>query len=339
MSELETFKGRVEAFLSRQTGQTATVTHAIPLAGGASRDSWAITAQIGSTIERLVIRKDQPTQMTDKALTRMQEFQLMQRAYEAGVKVARVRWACDDSDVLGLPFFVMDYVEGISIGRKVITMPELEGARHALPEQLAQQLARIHSIPPDDLPFLERPTHNNPARAVIHETYEVLDTLGVRSPAFEFALRWALERAPQAERLTLIHGDFRIGNVLVNGDGLAAVIDWEFAHVGDPVEEIGYFCMRDWRFGKGKLRAGGLSERERFITAYESASGYRIDRRAADWWELVGNIRWGAICLAQAERHLSGKDPSVELVSLGRRSAEMQFEALRIIDMIESMEN
>lgn len=336
MSQVEEFKARVEAYLAQQTAQTVIITHAMPLAGGASRDSWAVTAQIGGQTERLVIRKDTPTQMNEHALTRVQEFRLMQRAYESGVKVARVRWFCDDPNVLGLPFFIMDFVEGVSIGRKVITLPELENARRVLPEQMAEQLAQIHRMNVSDLSFLQWPRDNDPARAVIDETYEVLDTLGVRSPAFEFALRWASERAPSAPRITFVHGDFRIGNMLVTPQGLAAVIDWEFGHIGDPIEEIGYLCMRDWRFGNGRLQAAGLSDRERFITAYEQASGHAVDRSAADWWELVGNIRWGVICLAQAERHLSGKDPSVELASLGRRSAEMQFEALRIIEAIET---
>jgi aminoglycoside phosphotransferase (APT) family kinase protein len=187
-----------------------------------------------------------------------------------------------------------------------------------------------------DLSFLSRPVDNDPARTVINETYALLDNLGIRSPALEFALRWASERAPAPQRITFVHGDFRIGNMLVTPQGLSAVIDWEFGHIGDPIEEIGYLCMRDWRFGNGRLRAAGLSDRELFITAYEQASGHTVERSAADWWELVGNIRWGVICLAQAERHLSGKDPSVELASLGRRSAEMQFEALRIIEMIET---
>ncbi len=336
MSQVEAFKARLEAYLSQQTAQAVIITHAIPLAGGASRDSWAVTAQIGDQTERLVIRKDTPTQMNQNALTRAQEFRLMQRAYESGVKVARVRWLCEDPDVLGLPFFVMDFVEGVSIGRKVMTSPELEEARRMLPEQMAEQLARIHRMDVSDLTFLRPPVGNDPARTVIDETYAVLDTLGVRSPAFEFALRWASERVPTVSRITFVHGDFRIGNLLVTPQGLSAVLDWEFGHIGDPVEEIGYLCMRDWRFGNGRLRAAGLSDRERLIVAYEQASGHAVDRNAADWWELVGNIRWGVICLAQAERHLSGKDLSVELASLGRRSAEMQFEALRIIEAIEA---
>jgi aminoglycoside phosphotransferase (APT) family kinase protein len=324
----------LENFLSEQTGKPVKIIQMTPLAGGASRDSQLIEVMIGDQKEKLVMRRDFPTTMNENALTRSQEYHLMQTAYECGVKVARMRWQCDNSQVTGQPFFLMDYVEGVSIGRKVVTMPELAQAREVLPEQMAEQLARIHTIDlqAHHLDFLQHPRENNPALEAVASTYEMLDHLRVHVPALEFALRWCEQHAPPPERVTFLHGDFRVGNLLVNREGLAAVIDWEFAHIGDPVEEIGYLCMRDWRFGNDHLRAGGLCDRERFITAYERFSGYPISRERADWWEMIGNIRWGVICLAQAERHLSGRDPSVELASLGRRSAEMQFEALRLIE-------
>lgn len=330
----EALRTHLELFLTQQMGESIQITGMTPLAGGASRDSWALEAQIGQEVERLVLRRDFPTTMNEDALTRAQEYHLMQTAYDCGVKVARMRWQSDDPNILELPFFLMDYVEGVSIGRKVITLPELAHAREVLPEQMAEQLARIHSINPAEhnLSFLRRPAHDHPALDAIDSTYVLLDNLGVHNPAFEFVLRWCKQNAPDPDRITFLHGDFRIGNLLVDANGLAAVIDWEFAHIGDPTEEIGYLCMRDWRFGNDHLRAGGLCDRERFIEAYERYSGYTLNRQAADWWEIMGNIRWGIICLNQAERHLSGRDPSVELASLGRRSAEMQLEALHLIE-------
>lgn len=332
---LDDFQVRLETFIADQMDATVHITDLTPLAGGASRDSWAITAQIDGETRKYVMRRDQPTTMNENALTREQEFRLMDAAHHAGVKVARVRWYCGDPDVLELPFFLMDFVPGISIGRKVIKAPELEHARSVLPEQMAEQLALVHTIDPAPLDFLPRLIEGmTPAQQAIHEMVEVLDTLNIHSPPFEFALRWAAQHAPRDEDVTFVHGDFRIGNLLVDHNGLAAVIDWEFGHIGDPLEEIGYMCMRDWRFGNDHLHMGGLSKRERFITAYEGHSGRTVDRSAVDWWEIMGNIRWGVICMAQADRHLSGRDPSVELASLGRRSAEMQLEALRLIEKV-----
>lgn len=334
---LDDFKKRLEAYIAAQTGQPVTIEEAAALAGGASRDSWALTVSINGQARRLVLRRDLPTTMNDNALTREQEFRLMRAAYDSGVRVAQVRWYCGDPDVLGLPFFLMDYVEGISIGRKVIQEPALEHARHVLPEQIAEQLAIIHRINPaaHGLDFLPGPRAGlSPAQHAVVDTYRILDDLGIRSPAFEFALRWAQQHAPAGGEITFVHGDCRVGNLIVNQDGLAAVIDWEFGHMGDPLEELGYPCMRDWRFGSDHLHMGGLCPRERFIRAYEDFSGRSVNRAAVDWWEIMGNIRWGVVCMAQAERHLSGRDPSVELASLGRRSAEMQLEALRLIEKV-----
>ncbi len=323
-------------YLQEQTGETITITDAKPLAGGASRDTWRFTVQQGDGIREYVLRRDLPTQMFEEALTREQEFRMMDAAYKSGVKVAQVRYLCTDESILGSPFFIMDYVPGISIGRKVVTLPELTQARQKLPGQMAQELAKIHALDyaAHNLEFLRKPTDGkSAAEMVIEETYSILDELGVKNPVWEWTLRWAQMHMPNPNPLTFVHGDFRIGNLLVDENGLTAVIDWEFAHVGDPDEELGYLCMRDWRFGNGRYRAAGLTNRETFLTAYESASGRSVDRHSVDWWELVGNIRWGVICMSQAQRHLSGEEPSVELASLGRRSAEMQLESLRLIEM------
>lgn len=326
---------RLTAYVSEQMGAAVAITSLLPLAGGASRESWAVSLDVAGEAVQMVLRMDTPTTMHDDALSRRQEFEVMAAARDAGVKVANVRYLCDDSGVLGQPFFLMDFVPGISIGRKVIKEPSLAQARERLPEQMAEQLALIHTLPLTERDDLLRPAPGRtPAQETVAQTYAILDRLGMAAPAFEFALRWAERHAPADPDVTYIHGDFRIGNLLVDADGLTAVIDWEFGHLGSPLEEIGYLCMRDWRFGSDHLHAAGLSGRERFIRAYEAASGRTVDRAAVDWWEIVGNIRWGVICLAQAQRHLSGQESSVELASLGRRSAEMQLEALRLIQKV-----
>jgi aminoglycoside phosphotransferase (APT) family kinase protein len=331
----DVLKSHLEHYLSESTAQTAVIGGAAPIAGGASRDTWQINAVIGGAAQTLVLRRDLPTSMFEGALTREQEFRFITAAYDEGVLAPRPRFLCNDPSVLGLPFFIMDYVEGISIGRKVIQAPELAAARAVLPEQMAQQLAKIHAIDPQKVDFLPRPREGfSPAQDALRLTREMLEGLGVSSPAFEFALRWCEEHAPPCDELRVLHGDFRLGNLLVGEKGLNAVIDWEFGHIGDPLEELGYPCMRDWRFGNGHLHFAGLSDRETFLQAYERYSGRTVDRAAVEWWEIFGNVRWGVTCLSQANRHLSGRDVSVEYASLGRRSAEMKLEMLRLIQKI-----
>jgi aminoglycoside phosphotransferase (APT) family kinase protein len=322
----------LHAFLESQTGDAVDITHATPLAGGASRDMWLVTLRIHGEEGSYVLRRDPPTQMNDRALSRSQEFELMQAAYTAGIAVAEPCWQCPDPSVLGSPFFIMRFVEGISIGRKVVSDPSLAEARARLPAQLGHTLARIHALPASVVSGLPQPPEgSDPAQDAIDQARRVLDRLNVQNPALELGLRWAEVHKPAPSPLVVLHGDFRIGNVIVNADGLAAVADWEFSHIGDRHEDLGYPCMRDWRFGAADRRFAGISDREAFLTAYEDAAGVSVDRRAATYWEILGNVRWGVICLAQANRHLSGEEPGIELASLGRRSVEMQIEALRLI--------
>jgi aminoglycoside phosphotransferase (APT) family kinase protein len=318
------------------SGHEVRVLAVSPLAGGASREMLLIDAEMPTgERRRFVLRRDAPTQMNERALTRAQEFALMTAAADAGIRVARPLLLYD-GDAESAPFFVMPFIEGTAIGRRVVSAPELAAARAVLPGQMADQLARIHALDPTAFPWLPRPADGlTAAEEAVQQCYAVLDRVGAHSPTFEYLLRWALRHQPEPGPLTLCHGDFRIGNLMVDSAGLAAVMDWEFAHVGDPHEELGYLCMRDWRFG-GSGRMGGIAEREPFLIAYEQASGRRVDRHAVEYWEFLGNVRWGVICLAQADRHLSGKETSVELASLGRRSAEMQMEALLLIKRMEA---
>lgn len=329
-SVLNQLRQRLEAFIQAESGASISIDEMMPLPGGASRDTWMLSGVLGNEPVQLVLRRDLETSMVDTALSRAEEFQVMQAAFEAGVMVPRPRWHSADATLLGKPFFIMDYVEGVSIGVKVVRAPELEAARQRLPDQLGEQLAQIHMLEP--LPFLQGPPAGvSPAQAAVAAVRGMIDHLGIHNPAIELGLVWAEENAPACEQMTLVHGDYRVGNLLVGTEGLNAIVDWEFCHVGDPAEDLAWPCVRDWRFGNGRLHFAGIGERDAFLTAYERASGRRVDRRAVDYWEILGNLRWAATCLSQANRHLSGADPSVELASLGRRSVEMQMEMLRLI--------
>ncbi|NOK62528.1 MAG: phosphotransferase family protein [Chloroflexi bacterium AL-W] len=309
-----------------------------PISGGASRETWALDIEVesGSQVghHALIFRMDQASSMNPEALERSEEFALLQVAYAAGVKAPQPRWLDAVGAALGRPFLLMDRVEGESIGPRVVRRPEFAQAREHLPQQMAEQLARIHAIDPTipKLGFLPRPPEEySPARHAIDGVRQQLDQLGIQRPALEFGLRWLAQHVPRHEEHVLIHGDFRIGNLIVGPEELRAVIDWEFAHVGDPHEDLAWPCVRDWRFGNDTLRVGGVGDVETYVTAYEALSGRTIDRTALHYWEVMGNVRWAATCYVQADRHLSGADPSIELVSLGRRAAEMELEFLTLI--------
>ncbi|MEO7908679.1 MAG: phosphotransferase family protein [Roseiflexaceae bacterium] len=324
---------RLAAFLAHAAGVPAAITAMQPIAGGASRETWAVDAEIGGAHAALVLRMDLASSMNPDALSRPQEFALLVAAHAGGVLAPCPRWLDADGAALGRPFLLMERIPGESIGPRVMRRPELAAARAHLPAQMAAQLARIHALDLAALKFLPRPPANrSPALHALDHTRRMIDAIDLQKPALELGLRWLAQRAPSCQQLTLVHGDFRVGNLLIGPDGLNAVIDWEFAHVGDPHEDLAWPCVRDWRFGNTALHVGGVGALAPYLAAYESAASCTVDRNALRWWEIMGNLRWAATCHLQAHRHLSGADPSVELVSLGRRAAEMELEFLTLIE-------
>lgn len=300
------------------------------LPGGASREIWLFTvAREGEAPERLVLRRDPPGHVIESS--RRLEFDLLRAAEAAGVPVPRVRWCGEDDPVLGASFFVMDFVEGETIGRKILRDVEYARARDVLPEQLATAAARIHGIGPDAF-GLRPPATDGPAASELARYADVLHTIAPDPhPALELAIRWLGARLPTPRTATLVHGDYRMGNVIVGPDGLRAVLDWELAHAGDPMEDLGWLCVRSWRFGADDRPVAGLCERARLFDAYERASGARVDPATVRWWEVFGDFKWGVICIMQAQTFLNGMQ-NVELAALGRRIVEMEIELLDLME-------
>ncbi|HVR72789.1 MAG TPA: phosphotransferase family protein [Planctomycetota bacterium] len=331
-------------FLTRETGGIARVKVLQRLAGGASRAAFALDIEIGGGPWKgrhaAVLRLDLGGRIYDASLERVEELQVISHAERGGVPVPRPLWASSDGTILGRGFLLLERVEGETIGRKIVQLPVLAEARRLLPGELGKALARIHALDPAPLEFLPRPRARGspgawaPALDACERARVEMDRAGGTYPGLEAGLRWLEAHAPAAEAVVLVHGDFRLGNIIVGPEGLRAVIDWEFAQVGDPHEDLAWPFVRDWRFGMDSLRFAGLSDGADFLAAYEEESGRRVDRARLRYWEALGNLRWAVGCLSQARRHTSGVEPSVELASLGRRSAEMELEML---DRIEDM--
>ena len=238
-----------------------------------------------------------------------------------------------DEAVLGKPFSLLEWVPGKATGRYVVKDRALKDIRKQLPGQLAANLAHIHSVKSDhpELDFLRVP-ETSPALEGCQEMRQEVQQLLEAHPAMELALNWLEQNAQPTDQLVLVHGDFRTGNFMVSPEGLHGILDWEFAHFGDRHEDISWLCMRDWRFGKLNLEAGGISSRTEFYEAYEKASGARVDPNQVRYWEVMGNLRWAVGAAGQAERHLSGKTRGIELAAIGRRVGEMEYEMLRLIE-------
>jgi aminoglycoside phosphotransferase (APT) family kinase protein len=230
----------------------------------------------------------------------------------------------------------MERLDGETIGRRLVRDERWVRARAALPAQLARALAAIHRVPvgAGELEFLPRPAPGVPvAVAELDRLEELYRQITVEPhPAFEVALRWLRARGPETTDVALVHGDFRIGNVMVGEEGLRAVLDWELAHVGDPLEDLGWLCVRSWRFGADQLPLGGIGTREQLLRAYAEASGRQVDPEAVRFWEVLGNLKLAVIFLTGARSFAQGRSSDPVHAFTAFQNPELEAENLRLID-------
>jgi aminoglycoside phosphotransferase (APT) family kinase protein len=223
-----------------------------------------------------------------------------------------------------MAFMVLETVEGETIARKILRDDEYAAARPRLVGDLGVALARIHALDATAIPGLQ---HTDQL-----EYYTgVLDDLAQPHPVLELVRNWLVDTRPEQGARTLVHGDFRLGNLIVGADGLRAVIDWELAHLGDPMEDLGWLCVKAWRFGAAPPVAG-LGEYDELFTAYESAGGVAVDPVVVHWWEVLGTWKWAIMCIVQASVHLSGAARSHELAAIGRRVCENEHDLFLALD-------
>ena len=284
------------------------------LPGGASKEAWAVDADG----ERLLVRRALGGVIHEGTLPLEHEFEVLEAAVEAGVKVPQpVAYL---GELGGREAFAMERVDGETIGRRIVRNPPA-----GLEIELAGELAKIHAIAPERLPFLR-------SGDVVERFEHELDSVGEPHPALEYGLWWLRERRPEPLRDVVTHGDFRIGNVVVSDRGLEYLLDWEFAHLSDPREDVAWPLVRAWRFGADDRRLGGVGDVAPYLERYTELTGRPISENDLYWWEVLGNVKWGIGCLTQCRRHLTGLDRSVEYAVLGRMAAEMEYELLDLVE-------
>jgi aminoglycoside phosphotransferase (APT) family kinase protein len=292
----------------------APVARAVLLPGGASKEAWAVDTEDG---RELLVRRAAGGVIHERTLSLEHEFEVLGAAHEAGVRVPEpIAYL---GQIEGREAFVMERVRGETIGRRIV-----KSAPARLATEMAEELARIHAIPRERLPFLR---DTDPFDVF----YDELDSIEEPHPAIELGLHWARERLPLERPRLVGHGDFRLGNLAVDESGLVAVLDWEFAHVCDPAEDVAWPLVRAWRFGRDDLRLGGIGEVEPYLERYAELTGREIPLEELYAWEVLGNCKWAIGALRQGRRHLRGEDRSVEFAILGRLAAEMEYEILDLI--------
>jgi aminoglycoside phosphotransferase (APT) family kinase protein len=298
------------------------------LSGGASQETWSLDivhpdGNIGAILRRAPVGYGAaPT----RAAGLNAEATLMQLAHDAGLPSPRVLHVLRPQDELGTGF-IMARVEGETIARKILRDAQFAEARPILARQLGKVVAGIHGLPASNLPELRQRTSTKEI-ADLEREYRSFDW---PRPVFELALRWLRDRDPgPPQEVTLVHGDFRHGNLIIGPDGVRAVLDWELAHLGDPMEDLGWICVNSWRFGEIDKPVGGFGSREELFAGYEAA-GRRVDSARVMFWEVMGTLRWGVMCCGMMQRFRSGPDHSMERAMIGRRSSETEIDLLRLL--------
>jgi aminoglycoside phosphotransferase (APT) family kinase protein len=300
---------------------TVTIEGLTRLSGGASRETWSFDAVgTGGSRTELVLRRDPPGRPSEPgAMSR--EARVIAAARAAGLAVPEVLLSTDEPGMWGTAGLVMRRIAGETIARRVLRDAAYRQARKVLVRQVGEFAAGLHAL---EVPgYLPAPDPVASLRAQLTAFEQV-------SPVFELAMRTLEAGRPPARSPVIAHGDLRLGNLIIGPDSLLAVIDWELAHVGNPAEDLGWFCVKAWRFGAGPP-AAGLGSREELLAAYRAAGGAGLTLDELRWWEIFGTLRWGVICMEQAQAHLSGAHRSVELAAVGRRVCEQEWDLLLLL--------
>jgi aminoglycoside phosphotransferase (APT) family kinase protein len=312
-------------------GTPVTISGLRHLTGGASRETWSFTAQVhtgggaddstgsASQSQRLILRRD-PAGSSGAERMRL-EAAVLREAARTGVPVPDVIDDCGSApEVLGGAFMIMSCVDGEAAPRRILHDAEFDSIRPQLAYEMGTVLARIHAADAERVPGL--PDGGDQLDTLYREYLES----GAPLPVLEVAFRRLRENWRPPARTTVVHGDFRIGNLLVSPSGISGVLDWELTHRGDPVQDLGWLCTRAWRFGSAQ-RVGGVGDLDALLRGYADESGITVDSESVDWWQLFGSLHWAIICRQQAGRAGSGHD-ALELLAVGRRVAECEYDLL-----------
>jgi aminoglycoside phosphotransferase (APT) family kinase protein len=286
------------------------VSDVVRLSGGASRETFRFVADGRA----LVLQRQRAGDARDMAV----EAAVLRAAHAAGVPVARVVDADNRLSDLGVAFIVAEAIDGETIARRILRDDEYGAARATFVTDAGRALARVHATDVSSIEGLDSVDQ-------LAQYRQVLDSLGAPHPTFELAFRWLAQHRPPGAATSLVHGDFRLGNLMVGPDGLRAVLDWELAHLGNPAEDLGWLCVRAWRFG-GRGEVAGIGSVDELLHAYRAAGGREVTVDEVHWWRVLGTLKWGIMCIVQAHAHLSGTMRSHELAAIGRRVCENEHD-------------
>ncbi|WP_372864498.1 phosphotransferase family protein [Spongiibacter sp.] len=312
--------------LAERFGQAAEIVQLKPLTGGAASQTWALEARCGGQQRSLILRAGDDEEQFENALLKPIEAELIAMLHRSGLPVPEVIARTPAVAEVGAGF-LMSRLPGEALPKRILNEPRLAQARQGLAAQCGQVLAALHGIPVDSATMLSGFDVEQDVlryRARYREFRQCL-------PVFDLAFYYLLEQLPRVREPAIVHGDFRNGNLLVDEGGLSGVLDWELAHIGNPVEDLGWLCVNSWRFGNVDKPVGGFGDKETLLAAYNNAGGLDVQMDELNYWEIFGVLKWGVLCLYQSAIHLDGKQRSLERAVIGRRLSECEADLAQLL--------
>ena len=308
-----------------EVGIEGKVSNLEPLTGGASKEIWKFEVSNAKQSTKMILRRGSGIE-GPLAIKTADEARIQKEVIKVGAPVPIILAVSKNEEELG-DSYIMHFVEGESIARKILRDKEYKKALPILAYQCGEAIAKIHNVDINNFSFLPK----KPAEDQLEDLYSTYQSFEQPSPVFEYAYLWLKEQDFGNFQESLVHGDFRLGNIIVNAEGLQSIIDWELAHIGNPLQDLGWVCGNSWRFGKNDKVVGGFGELEDLLEGYNSVSKLKVDKEMVRCWQVFGTFRWGVICLIQAYAHLNGTINSIEKAAIGRRVSETEID---IVDLL-----
>lgn len=325
------FRELLENMLVRVVPDYREILDCRQLTAGASQETYRISVNTDSGERKYALRRCPPGLEEGSSVGQISlgtEAQLIQLAGAADIPVPEVVHVLREEEGLG-DGFLMQWLEGETLGQRIVKSDALADVRPKLARQCGEVLARLHAIALDEGLTGQLPVVT--PQGLVEETWDWYKALDVPEPMIDFTGRWLLANLPGDSRQTLVHGDFRNGNLMIDQSGIRAVLDWELAQVGDPVRDLGWLCVNSWRFGISDLPVGGFGTVEDLLAGYEAESGIPINRHDLRFWQVFGSFWWAAATLNMAATWRTGETPSLERPVIGRRSSEAQMDCVNLL--------
>lgn len=325
------FEDKLAAFCADRFGRVGELSGLERLSGGANMESWGFDyGGRGMVLRRLPAGMDERGEEAGSvaAISLATQADLIELARRRGVTAPELLARLEEPDGLGKGF-VMARAKGETLPHRILGNPDFAAAEARLAGQCAAELAAIHAIPISEAPADVRAID---AATLLAEQERAYREIGGAIPIYEYAFRWLAEAVPASAEPRLLHGDFRMGNLVIAREGISAVLDWELAHIGDPIEDLAYLCTPSWRFGHYEKEAGGFAGADDLIAAYEKASGARVDRDRFDWWLVYNTLWWGIACLRMGHSYRDGSARTLERTIIGRRASEVEIDLLLLFE-------